>query len=182
MIPGEKLSFEGLEATALIPVRYGLELVAILMLSSHSAYAVPFEVRDSLETIASQMGPVIGRMREQADVQKNIRNLKVIFESMEDMIFMLDNDGCILYANPYSCRRLGYLESDLIGKNLSNIYPQKMLLEAAAEIKMILEGKANVCSLPFESASRELIPVEMRCSMGQLDDDPITICVSREKL
>ncbi len=180
MIPGDKLSYEGLEATALIPIRYGMELVAILMLSSHSAYAVPFEVRDSLEAIASQIGPVIGRMREQADVQRNIRNLKVIFESMEDMVFMLDNDGCILYANPYSCNRLGYLENSLIGMNLINIYPQKMLLEAAAELKVILEGKAHVCTIPFESSSHEVIPVEMRCSMGQLDDNPITICVSRE--
>ncbi|WP_340818331.1 PAS domain S-box protein [Methanolobus sp. WCC4] len=180
MIPGEKLSFEGLEATALIPIRYGMELVAILMLSSHSAYAVPFEVRDSLEAIASQMGPVIGRMREQADVQNNIRNLKVIFESMNDMVFMLDSDGCILYANPYSYQRLGYSENDLIGMNLVNIYPQKMLLEVAAEIRDILEGRAHVCTIPFESSESEVIPVEMRCSAGQLDDDPITICVSRE--
>lgn len=180
MVPGEKLSFEGLEATALIPIRYGMELVAILMLSSHSAYAVPFEVRDSLEAIASQIGPVIGRMREQADVQKNIRNLQVIFSSMEEMVFMLDSDGCILYANPYSCSRLGYLENDLMGMNLINLYPQKMLIEAAAEIKEILEGRAHVCTIPFESSSHEVLPVEMRCSAGQLDGEPITICVSRE--
>ena len=66
--------------------------------------------------------------------------------------------------------------------NLINIYPQKKLLEAASEIKMILNGEAHTCDLPFESSSRELIPVEMHCSMGQLDDDIITICVSREKL
>ena len=182
MVPGENLSYEGLEATALVPIRYGMELVAILMLASHSAYAVPFEVRDSLEAIASQIGPVIGRMREQTDVQKNIRNLKIIFEFMEDMVFMLDSDGCILYANPYSCNRLGYSEKELIGMNLINIYPQKKLLEAASEIKMILEGEAHVCTIPFESSSNELIPVEMRCSMGQLDDDAVTICVSREKV
>ena len=180
MVPGDKLSFEGLEATALIPIRYGMELVAILMLSSHSAYAVPFDVRDSLEAIASQIGPVIGRMREQADVQNNIRNLQVIFESMEDMIFMLDSDGCILYANPHSYNRLGYQENDLIGMNLINIYPQKMLLDAAAKIKEILDGRAHICTIPFESSSKDAIPVEMRCSMGQVDDDPITICVSRE--
>nr|WP_321498240.1 PAS domain S-box protein [uncultured Methanolobus sp.] len=182
MIPGEKLSYEGLEATALIPIRYGMELVAILMLSSHSVYSVPFEVRDSLETVASQIGPVIGRMREQADVQKNIRNLQVIFDVMEDMVFMLDADGCILYANPYAFTRLGYSRIELIGMNLINLYPQKVLLEAATEIKSILEGRANVCAIPFESVSGELVGVEMHCSMGQLDDAPITICVSREKV
>jgi PAS domain S-box-containing protein len=182
MIPGEKHGYEGLEATALIPIRYGMELVAILMLASHSVYAVPFEVRDSLETIASQMGPVIGRMREQADVQKNIRSLQVIFESMEDMVFMLDSDGCISYANPHSYERLAYPENELIGMNLINIYPQKMLLEAASELKDILEGREHVCRIPFESSSGEIIPVEMRCSLAQLDDDTITICVSREKV
>ncbi len=182
MVPGDKHGDEGLEATALIPIRYGMELVAILMLASHSVYAVPFEVRDSLETITSQMGPVIGRMREQADVQKNIRNLRVIFESMEDMVFMLDSDGCISYANPHSYERLAYPENELIGMNLIKIYPQKMLLEAASELKDILEGREHVCRIPFESSSGEIIPVEMRCSLGQLGDDTITICVSREKV
>jgi PAS domain S-box-containing protein len=180
MIPGDKLSYEGLEATALIPIRYGMELVAILMLASHSTYSVPFEVRDSLETLASQMGPVIGRMREQADVQRNIRNLQIIFESMEDLVFMMDNDGCILYANPYACKRLAYSEKELIGMNLLNLYPQKKFLEAASELKDILGGKAHVCKIPFESSVQEMINVEMRCSKGQLNGNPITICVSRE--
>lgn len=182
MIPGEKQAHERLEATALIPIRYGMELVAILMLSSHSVHAVPFEVRDSLEAVASQIGPVIGRMREQVDVQKNIRNLQVIFEVMKDMVFMLDEDGCILYANPYAFERLGYTKNDLIGMNLINLYPQKMLLEAAAEFKEILDGRAVVCTNPFETVSGELIPVEMRCSMGQLEDETITICVTRERV
>jgi PAS domain S-box-containing protein len=182
MIPGEKLSYEGLEATALIPIRYGMELVAILMLSSHSVYSVPFEVRDSLETVASQIGPVIGRMREQADVQKNIRNLQVIFDAMEDMVFMLDADGCLLYANPHTFNRLGYSEHDLIGMSLINLYPQNELIEAATEIKSILEGRAKICTIPFESVFGELVSVEMHCSMGQLDDNPITICVSRERV
>jgi PAS domain S-box-containing protein len=180
MIPGEKSSYEGLEATALIPIRYGMELVAILMLASHSAYDVPFKVRDSLEAISSQIGPVIGRMREQADVQKNIRNLQVIFEYMEELVFMLDGDGCIIYANPYSCKRLGYTEDKLTGFNLLNLYPQKKFLEAASVLKEILNGRANVCRIPFEASSGEIISVEMRCSMGQLGDSPITICVSRE--
>jgi PAS domain S-box-containing protein len=180
MVPGEKQSYEGLEATALIPIRYGMELVAILMLSSHSVYSVPFEVRDSLETVASQIGPVIGRMREQADVQNNIRNLQFIFDVMEDMVFMLDTDGCILYANSHAFTRLGYSKNELIGMNLINLYPQKMLLEAAAEIKSIFRGQSKVCTIPFESVTGELISIEMYCSMGQLNDNPITICVSRE--
>ncbi|MDG6244090.1 MAG: PAS domain S-box protein [Methanolobus sp.] len=180
MIPGERSSYERLEATALIPIRYGMELVAILMLASHSAYEVPFEVRDSLEAISSQIGPVIGRMREQADVQKNIRNLQVIFEYMEELVFMLDTDGCILYANPYSCKRLGYTEDELTGVNLLNLYPQKKFLEAASVLKEILNGRSNVCRIPFEASSGEVISVEMRCSMGQLGDSQITICVSRE--
>ncbi|WP_164997756.1 PAS domain S-box protein [Methanolobus psychrotolerans] len=182
MTPGDKLSYEGLEATALIPVRYGMEPVAILMLASHSAYEVPFDVRESLEAIASQIGPVIGRMREQADVQRDIRNLQVIFESMTDLVFMLDNDGCILYANPYSCKRLGYSENEVVSMSFLNLYPQKRFLEAASVLKDILSGKAHVCTIPFESSSKEIISVEMRCSLGQLNENPVTICVSREYL
>ncbi|WP_406657429.1 PAS domain S-box protein [Methanolobus sp. ZRKC2] len=179
MIPGNNLSHEGLEATAIIPVKHKEKLVAVLMLASHSAHEVPFSIRNSLETAASQIGPVIGRMREQVDTAKDIHGLQVIFESIEDLVFMVDIDGCILYVNPFACRLLGYAEEELKGMNMLNLHPQKRVLEAARMLANVISGEISYYDIPLEARSRTVISVETKCTKGNLDGRDVVIFLSR---
>lgn len=179
MIPGNNLSYEGLEATAIIPIKYKETLVAVLMLASHSAYEIPFSIRNSLETVTAQIGPIIGRLREQADSVKDLHGLQVIFESIEDMVFMVDGDGCILYVNPFACMLLGYAEDELKGMNMLNLHPQKKLLEAASVLANIVAGKVHFYDIPFETRSRTVVPVGTKCTKGHLDGREVVVFLSR---
>lgn len=179
MIPGNNLSYEGLEATAIIPIKYKETLVAVLMLASHSAYEIPFSIRNSLETVTAQIGPIIGRLREQADSVKDLHGLQVIFESIEDLVFMVDEDGCILYVNPFACDLLGYAEDELKGMNMLNLHPQKKLLEAASVLANVIAGKVPFYDLPFETRAKKVIPVETKCTKGQLDGREVVVFLSR---
>ncbi|TGC06740.1 PAS domain S-box protein [Methanolobus halotolerans] len=179
MIPGSNLSYEGLEATVIIPIKHKEELVAVLMLASHSAYEIPFSTRNSLETVTAQIGPVIGRMREQADAVKDLHGLQVIFDTIEDLVFMVDDDGCILYVNPFACRLLGYSEDELKGMNLLNLHPQKKLLEAASMLADVIAGKVPLYDIPFETRSGTMVPVGTKCTKGHLGGGEVVILLSR---
>jgi PAS domain S-box-containing protein len=182
MIPGNKPINERLEATAIIPVKHNEKLVAILMLASHSSFEIPFNARSTLEIIAAQVGPMIGRMREQVDTHKDMRNLKVIFETIEEILFVIDNDGCILYANPFACKCFDYTEEELKGMNILKLHPQNKLLETAPVIADLIAGRVSVHNIPFEARSKKLIPAETRCTLGQSDDKNIVICLSRVEM
>lgn len=179
MIPGNNLSYEGLEATAIIPIKHSEETVAVLMLASHSAYEIPFGIRNSLETVTAQIGPVIGRMREQADSVKDLHGLQVIFDSIEDLVFMVDDDGCILYVNPFACDLLGYSVDELKGMNILNLHPQKKLLEAASVLGDVIAGQMPFYDIPFEARDKTIVPVGTKCTRGQLDGMEVVILLSR---
>ncbi|MDP2217009.1 MAG: PAS domain S-box protein [Methanolobus sp.] len=179
MIPGNKPINERLEATAIIPVKHSDEVVAILMLASHSSFEIPFNVRSTLETIAAQVGPMIMRMRGQVDIHKDMRNLKVIFETIQEILFVIDNDGCILYVNPFACRCFDHTEEELKGTNILKLHPQNKLLEAAPVIADMIDGRLSMHNIPFEARSKKLIPAQTRCTLGQLDGKSVVICLSR---
>ncbi len=182
MTPGSDLGFEGLEATAILPLKYEGNVVAIFMLASHTEYAISHNTRSSLESIASQAGPSIGRIREQVHVQKDTTNLQDIFNNIEDFLYVLDTNGCILHTNSFLCKRLGYSHEELIGLNIVNLHPQKRAIEVATALAEILAGKMFMVKIPFESYDGKLIPAEIKISRGTWDGQSALICLGRERI
>ncbi len=180
MTHGKDLGFEGLEATAILPLKYEGNVVAVFMLASHTEYAIAQNIRSTLESLASQVGPSIGRIREQVHVQKNLNNLQDIIDNLEDFLFVLDMDGCILHTNSFLCKRLGYSQEELLGLNMLNLHPQNRAIETATALADILAGKMSIIRIPFESYDGELIPVEIKTTRGNWDGHLALICLARE--
>jgi PAS domain S-box-containing protein len=118
-------------------------------------------------------------MREQADSVKDLHGLQVIFDSIEDLVFMVDDDGCILYVNPFACDLLGYSVDELKGMNILNLHPQKKLLEAASVLGDVIAGQMPFYDIPFEARDKTIVPVGTKCTRGQLDGMEVVILLSR---
>jgi PAS domain S-box-containing protein len=180
LIPGEDLRYEGLEATAILPVKYGDNFVAVLFLASHTEYELSFNVRDSLEVISSQAGAVIGRIREEVDVQKCQGNMHLLFDSLEDLIIVIDKNGCVVHTNKYAHDRLGYLFDDLIGVSILKLHPSNKALEAASVLGNIISGVSSLSSIPLISNTGEIIYAETKFTRGEWDGEEVFIGLSRE--
>lgn len=180
LTPGEDLRYEGLEATAIIPVRHEENLVAILFLASHDEYDIPFDVRDSLEIISSQVGAVIGRIKEDVSVQKSQGNLQSLFDSLEDLIFVMDTNGCIVHSNQFALKRLDFISENVMGMNILELYPPNKALEAASVLGDIIAGRSSMSVIPFRSHTGEIVHVETKFTRGEWDGQEVFICLSRE--
>ncbi|WP_406660313.1 PAS domain S-box protein [Methanolobus sp. ZRKC3] len=180
LTPRVNLRYEGLEATAIIPVRYQEKFVAVLFLASHTEYDIPANVRNSLETISSQAGAVIGRIKEEVDVHKNQNSLQLLFNSLEDLLFVINSDGCILHTNQFAHTRLGYLPDEIVGKNMLKLYPSNKALEAASVLGDIISGRSSISTVPFESQAGEIIPVETKFTKAEWNGEVALVALSRE--
>ena len=179
MTHGKDLDFEGLEATAILPLKYEGNVVAVFLLASHTEYAISQNTRSILESIASQVGPSIGRIREQVHFQNNLNNLQEIFDTIEDFLYVLDLNGCILHTNSYLCKNLGYSHEELLGLNVLNLHPQNRAIEAATALADILAGKMSIVRIPFESCDGKLVPVEIKATRGNWNGHSALICLGR---
>ncbi|RXA15591.1 PAS domain S-box protein [Methanosarcina sp. MSH10X1] len=72
----DALRHENLKATAIIPVRSGKKIIATFYLASSVEYELPDSVRTVLETIATQFGSFISRIRLEEKLKECINRKK----------------------------------------------------------------------------------------------------------
>lgn len=117
---GKNLQYEGLHATAVIPIQYQDLVIAALMLFSHDEYEIPDNSRHDLELIAEQIGEVISHIRSEAYVQRNLDNLQYLFDDIPEALMVMDDKGNILYANLTTLIEITAGE-EVVGRNLSEL-------------------------------------------------------------
>jgi transcriptional regulator with PAS, ATPase and Fis domain len=126
---GENLQYEGLHATAVIPVQHQGDVIAALILSSHDEYEIPDNSRYDLEVIAAQVGELISHMRSETDMQRNLENLRSLVHDIPESLMVLDDNGNILYSNPTAVAEIAKNGEELVGKNLSDFVASNINIE-----------------------------------------------------
>lgn len=176
----EDLSYEGLKATAIIPINHNNKIVAVLLLASHSVFEIPPDIRSSIETVSMQAGEIVGSIRDRPDIQKSTDGSRYLIESLEDLFFVIGTDGCILYTNQYFNDVMGYMEDELTGMSLLKLYPQNKALEAASVLSDIISGKKSVSDMPMESFDGKTVLVETKFTRAKWNGKNVLVGLGRE--
>ena len=82
--------------------------------------------------------------------------LQVVFDAIDDFLFVLDQEGCILEVNPTVTTRLGYTRADLLGESILSVHPPDRRDEAAALLADIAAGHRDDCPLPLLTKDRTI--------------------------
>ncbi len=170
---------ETLKATAFLPISYKGEFLAALKLISRTEDEIPQNVRNTLETIATEIGVAIGRVMEKTELKKTCDDLEALFNSLNDFLFIVDADGCIVHCNQAVSKKLGYSPEELKGKSIISLHPQNKLLEAAGNFSQLLAGIKSSCIIPFVSKKGMEVPAETRINRGKWKGRDVFISLSR---
>lgn len=108
------------------------------------------------------------------------RNFETFFNTIDDLLFVLDDQGRILHANDTVVERLGYAREELVGQPVLMVHPPERREEAARIIRDMLEGRAEFCPVPVQTRSGVQIPVETRVTSGEWDGRPVLFGVSKD--
>lgn len=164
----------------IVPVKHAGQVVASLNLASHTADTIGESSRNAIEAIAAQIGPTIARVRAEAALHMNERNLQALFDSLGDFLFIADAKGGLLHVNPMVVRRLGYSATEVLGKTLLMMHPPDQRHRAAAIVATMLAGKSDCCDIPLMTKSGDLIPVETKVVQGQWNGSTALFGMSRD--
>ncbi len=157
---------DDLHAIAIIPVIFEGELLAVLNFASHSHNEILLSTRNVLETIAQQIGSSIIRVNYNEALRESRENLQTLFDTVTDLLFVLNDEGTILQTNSIACKKLGYTTDEIIGLNVMEIHPHERRTEAGEIISEMLSGKRDYCPIPLITKDGKLIPVETHVSIG----------------
>ncbi|MDM8549090.1 GAF domain-containing protein [Desulfobacterales bacterium HSG2] len=94
----EDLQYENLRCLAIVPVQYRGKVVASLNLASHTCKEVLTGTRNAIETIASQIGPVIARVKTEDALRESEEKFRRQFRGIPipTFVWRRQNDDFVL--------------------------------------------------------------------------------------
>jgi len=176
-VPGQ---YEGLTAAAVLPVIFDEKTAAILSLGSHSHDEIPETDRHTLEGISIQISAYMARVRAQEIILQSQTEIMNTFETLGDLLFIVDNTGLILQANSNAISRLVESEKALVGRSVLEIYPEENQQEVTELLQGTESGEVTQLNIPIVSTKGERINTETRIVRGQHAGKEVLFIVCRE--
>lgn len=173
------LQEEALKAFAMVPVISKNRVIAILNVASRSVDRVPEFARKALETVTSHLGAAIMQARHEERLSSVNRNLETLFNSIDDMLFVIGSQSTIIHANPATITTLGYSLDELQQMEVLDLHPAELREEALKAAKEMSAGTRDLCQMPILRKSGERIPVETKLTPGTWDGKPVYFGITR---
>jgi PAS domain S-box-containing protein len=173
-------SLEGLKAVSIIPVHFQGRAIACLNLASHSIGYFDEQSRAASKKIASYLGSFIVQEMLEEKNRKAWRDLDALFNTIQDMLFILDSKGVILAHNRTAANRLGYDENELVGRHVFSVHPQDRQEEVSTVIARMIAKEMEFCHIPLITKNGELISVETRVILGHWKNQEAIYGISRD--
>ena len=107
-------------------------------------------------------------------------NFYDFFNTVYDMLFILDHDGNIIHANKTVFDRLGYTEDELYHQSVLKVHPKDRQDEAMENVIEMLQGKREYCPIPIVAKDGQTIAVETRVKTGHWDGEPVLFGVVKD--
>lgn len=118
---------EGLRAIGVMPVLHQREVIACLIVASHTIDNIPVESRQALETIASQLGGAFTRMKAEERLRESEQRYRNILANIEDGYYEVDLAGNFVFCNRALAEVLGCSSlEDIIGKSYKSFCTREM--------------------------------------------------------
>ena len=116
---------------------------------------------------------ITGRKLNESALDETRRNLRTLFDTVDDLIFVTDHEGKVLEVNNTLARRLGYRKGDVIENDLHNLDRPDCCDGALARSREA--GPGNLTT-----RTGDVIKVETRLARGLWGGRPAVFGVSRD--
>lgn len=132
---------EGTKSFVILPVKHKGQVIASLNLISRTCNEIPFVSRSLLETLAAQVGGVLGRIKAEQEQKKSEERFRAIFETAQDSIFIKDKSLRYVSINPAMERLFALPAAEIYGMTDDELFGT----EAGSHIREadlnVLKGK-----------------------------------------
>jgi PAS domain S-box-containing protein len=123
----------------------------------------------------------ISRRKEtEAALVESERRARALFDGIHDAVFVHDQDGRILDANPAACWQLGYSRDELLKLRTSQIDAPEFAAGFQDRLRTQLQQGQLTCEGLHRTKSGKLIPVEVTTSTIQFGSQLAILAIFRD--
>ncbi len=177
---GDAAAETQLRGIGLIPICQKNRVIGCFSIASCKYEEIPLESRIVLETIANQLGSALMRIRAEESILKVKREMRSLFDFLEDFILVVDGHGKIISANQAFVRLTGHSAEDLKTMALPDLFSSACRDKAAAVMEEMVKGTDEFFELPLMDHNGVEIPIAVRGVPGLWGDREVLFVISRD--
>ena len=107
-------------------------------------------------------------------------NYETFFNTIDDLLWVLDENGNIIHTNNAVNTRLEFTVDELYKQSVLLAHPPGRREEVWRIVGEILSGTSEFCGVPVETKSGKQIPVETKVKPGFWNGEPVIFGVSKD--
>ena len=107
-------------------------------------------------------------------------DLRTFFDAIDDLLFVLDAQGTILFTNKAVTAKLGYSAAELAGQSMLFVHPPARRAEATKIVEAMLAGAATTCPVPVLTKDGREIPVETSVVKARWRGEEVIFGITRD--
>ena len=113
-------------------------------------------------------------------MQQVNNNFNNFFDTISDMLFVLDTKGKIIQMNNTAYKRLEYTKDELTQKSVLTLIPESQRQEVRKIVSTMLLDKVKFYGIPIITKQKAIINVETRIVIGRWNGKPALFGVARD--
>lgn len=110
----------------------------------------------------------------------NQNHLRILFESLRDIIFVVKYTGKIVTFNTIAIKKLKFSEKELLNMKFIDLHPPKTHNKVENLLDDIFCSKRDSYSIPLITKDKEKIPVEIMVTRGLWNNEPVFFGICRD--
>jgi PAS domain S-box-containing protein len=99
--------------------------------------------------------------------QDSEESLQAFFNALDDLVFVFEPEGRILFTNPAGQSRLGYTSEKLAGMTILDVHPLEQRWEVSKLLASLVADKITICPIPLQAGDGTHILVETKILSSQ---------------
>lgn len=180
-IPPERTQREGLRFFAAVPIVHQGRVIGSFNMGSHTTDALPGSSQRLLEAIAAQIGEVIVRLQTQETLRQSQADLQSLFDSIQDLVFVLDLEGRIVCINRAVTEQLGIHDADVVGSLLMGMHPHDAMPAMPGVMTALQRADPQAAwRMPVMTKTRGVMHVEIAMTAGRWGGRDVLFAVGRD--
>lgn len=120
------------------------------------------------------------RIHAEKALRESEENFRTFFETIDDLIFIANQQGQIFFTNKAVSEKLCYSFDELKQMHVLEVHAERSRSEAEQIFADMFAGLRDVCPLPLERKDGTLIPVETRVWFGTWDGKECIFGISKD--
>ncbi len=169
---------------ASIPLKISNEFAGIVIFASKNNNFFTQKKIDILTAFCNHISVGLNNAKFVQQLQNSRQEYYELFEFLPDMYHLVDNNGIIVQCNNTEAETLGYTKEELIGKPLSQLYPEQWKPHFNALLKSVFEQREPPRFIEEQLLKKDGTIIDVSVKISLVYDEthtPILMrCVSRD--